>query len=110
MPFRILNNLCLVPTHVEFLNAESFDTYPACARLVSWSRVGGPVASSCNLATVCRTTRLMRFSLGMGNQNSALLEAAAVGNVRKARQLLDKCGSDTIDWKGQVVFLVSLTA
>lgn len=53
----------------------------------------------------------MRFGLGlgMGNQNSALLEAAAVGNARKARQLLDKCGSETINWKGEVAFLVPLT-
>jgi hypothetical protein len=47
----------------------------------------------------------MRF--GMGNHNSALLEAASVGDLRKAKQLLDKPGAVDVNWMGQVVFKIS---
>ena len=47
----------------------------------------------------------MRF--GMGNQNSALLEAASVGDLRKAKQLLDKPGAVDVNWTGQVLFRFS---
>ncbi|KAL0036166.1 hypothetical protein WJX79_006566 [Trebouxia sp. C0005] len=37
----------------------------------------------------------------MGNHNSALLEAASVGDLRKAKQLLDKPGAVDVNWMGQ---------
>ncbi len=49
--------------------------------------------------------RSMRF--GMGNHNSALLEAASVGDLRKAKQLLDKAGAADVNWMGQVFFKFS---
>ena len=39
----------------------------------------------------------------MGNHNSALLEAASVGDLRKAKQLLDKSGAADVNWMGQVL-------
>ncbi len=47
----------------------------------------------------------MRF--GMGNQNSALLEAASVGDLRKAKHILYKRGAVDVDWMGQVFFKFS---
>ncbi|DBA96063.1 TPA: Myotubularin-like phosphatase domain [Trebouxia sp. C0004] len=37
----------------------------------------------------------------MGNHNSALLEAASVGDLRTAKQLLDKPGAIDVNWMGQ---------
>ena len=44
----------------------------------------------------------MRF--GMGNHNSALLEAASIGDLRKAKQLLAKSGAAEVNRMGQVFF------
>ena len=99
LPIRILSESGLKRLfRTEQMTARYTTTWHLSIVYVTVTSVAvGPLLLSQNKATRRRSIRS-----GMGNHNSALLEAASVGDLRKAKQLLDKAGAADVNWMGQV--------